>query len=67
MTYLGRATVFEGHVKLQGFGTEAAQYSGELVEVQGVEGMGSAKVLQLTYGGGMGDRRVEEIVVSQTA
>jgi hypothetical protein len=59
--YLGRATAFEGRVRVQGFGTDAAQYGGYLV--QGGLDMGSERVLQLTYAGSHALDRVEELGV----
>lgn len=43
--YLGRATVFGGETKVQGFGTDASKYSGRVVEYHG------DRRLLLTYGG----------------
>jgi hypothetical protein len=43
--YLARATVFDGEIRMQGFGTDASKYGAELVHVKG------DKRLQLTYEG----------------
>jgi hypothetical protein len=45
IVYFARATVFDGEVKVQGFGTDASKYSGRVIEYHG------DRRLLLTYAG----------------